>query len=142
MVKALTEGTHFLKKFFVRVIIHFILTGLSLGTIYNQFNMNISFLLSFVRRLCKKNLMWELTENCFKKNIFQSALGFNSLIPTYSQTEICVCPSDLARIICVLCGWKRILVVDSSLCLLASLLVITNVFLDYSSMPFKNQKLF
>lgn len=54
MIKALTERTNFLKKFFAQAITSFILSGLSLGIISNKFNMNILFLLSFVGNLCKK----------------------------------------------------------------------------------------
>lgn len=83
MVKALTEGTNFFKKVFAQVIIHFILTGFSLGTIYNQFNMNIPFLLSFVGNLCKK-----LHENVQK--IILNKTGFSQPLVTHKHRDVYV----------------------------------------------------
>lgn len=89
-----------------------------------------------------KKLHMRTYRKLFLKKFFQSALSFHSVIPTYSQAQRCVCPGGLARIVCVFCGWKRILFFDSSLYLLASsLLLITNGVLDCSSIPFRNQSL-
>lgn len=105
MVKALTEGTNLLKKFFAQLIIHFILTGLSLGTIYKKISMNIPFLLSFVENLCEKTPYENLQKTIFKKILSVSpkfSLSHTHILPS---TEMCMSRWSGKDCLCIL--WMK-----------------------------------
>lgn len=83
------QGTHRRNKFVKEVLCSidytFYLTGLSLGTIYKKFSMNIPFLLSFVENLCEKTPYENLQKTIFKKIL--------SVSPKFSLTHTHILPS-------------------------------------------------